>query len=82
MRYVSGIVLLLLLFITGWIVGQVFPTLYAIPFSITIVVFGSYFGMLYIAYGIKQTVVEVIYAFWPIASHKARSWAIFNDKGL
>lgn len=63
----------------GIICGLVFPSLYAWPIMLGIVLFNAYFVMIYIAYGVKQMFVELVYALWPIMPWKVRCWAIFAD---
>lgn len=83
MRILLGIPsLFLLLFLAGAVIGNVFPTLYAIPLSICAALFLSYFGMTYIAYGPKQVAIDLIYSLWPIMPYTIRAWAIFNDRNI
>lgn len=65
--------------LAGIVFGELIPTLYALPLVVGVVVFNTYFTLIYIAYGRKQMFVELVYALWPVMPWKVRYWAIFSD---
>jgi hypothetical protein len=74
---------LLLVILVGVTVGQVFPTLYAIPLSISVCLFISVLLQYWIMFGLKQGIIELIFDL-PLCMvpSKLRMWAIWNDKDL
>lgn len=81
--FLRAAIALMLLVVVGSVIGQLFPTFYAIPICIGSALLLSAALQFWIMHGMKQGFIEFIFALpkccVPIW---LRHWAIWNDKDL